>query len=486
MHNSDQQNVHPSNSSKKIVPILPKITLPKDFIAEEDNIEVEYLDKLAYEGAGRIYGTPLPTDVEGRLRYELEVIKNMSYPGYFLFWHDLINAAEKELDVWVGPGRGAATGSLVNYCLGITKIDPLKHGLLFERFLNPDAVSLPDIDIDFDDEGRDKVLQWLKDKYGEENCAHIAIPGMPGNIGIHPCGFVVSSDAISNHVPVVEVENPDNPYDKMLVTQCDSQYVESTGLVKFDLLKLRILSEMKECVRLIKQNKGIDIDINGIPVDDDKTFALYQEGRTTGTFLFVSPTMQDYLRELHPNNFDDLVAIGALYRPGAMDYIPSFIARNNGNEEIAYELPVMEKYLKETYGIIVYQEQIMHLAREIAEFSQGECFELYMAMTERSFLEHKKAFKARFIYGGKARGFTQQILEKIWNDMMTYGITTFGKSHAVSYSWIAYQTAYLKAHYPVEYMTALLTSRKYQTDEFEKLLFECKAMEVVVPFDIIF
>lgn len=481
-----QINFHPNNSSKKIAPILPKTTISKDFIAEKENTEAEYLDKLAYEGAGRIYGTPLPTDVEERLRYELDVIKNMSFPGYFLFWHDLINAAEKELDVWVGPGRGAATGSLVNYCLGITKIDPLKHGLLFERFLNPDEVSLPDIDVDFDDEGRDKALQWLKDKYGEENCAHIAVHGRDGNIGIHPCGFVVSPDAVSNHVPVVEVEEPDTPSKKVLVTKYDGSTIESTGLVKFDLLKLRILYEMKECVRLIKQNRGIDIDINGIPVDDDMTFDLYQKGRTTGTFLLESSRMQDYLRELHPTCFGDLVAMNALYRPGAMEHIPSFIARKNGHEGKIYELHVMEMYLKETYGIIVYKEQIMHLAREIAGFSQGECFELYMAMTDRSFLEHKKAFKARFIDGGKARGFTQQILEKIWNGMMTYGITTFEKSHAVSYTWISYQTAYLKAHYPIEYMTALLTSRKYQTDEFEKLLFECNAMGIVVPFDIAF
>lgn len=463
MQDFAQQNVRPDDSTQRIVPLLPKFTIPEGFTTKEGSIEAEYLGKLAYEGAERIYGNPLPTVVEERLRYELDVIKNKSYPGYFLFWHDVIKVAEKELDVWVGPGRGPAAGSLVNYCLGITRIDPLKHGLLFERFLNPNDVSLPDIDVDFDVEGRDKVLQWLKDKYGEENCAYIAVLGPTGIIGIHLCGFVVSPDTVSNHVPVAMIDDPDDPNKKLLVTKYDGSTIESTGLIKFDFLTFRILSEIKECVRLIKQNRGIDVDIDSIPIDDNETIALYQEGRTTGTFLLESPEMQNYLRELHPTNFNDLVAMNALNHPGAMEFIPSFIARRNSNEETTYDFPFMEKYLKDTYGIIVYQEQIMQLAREIAGFSHGECFALHRAMTDKSFFEEKKALKMKFIDGGVALGHSQQILERIWDNMDTYGLYAFCKSHAVSYTWISYQTAYLKAHYPVEYMTALNRSLMIQS-----------------------
>lgn len=441
--------------------LLPKVIIPEDFVVEEESKEAEYLGKLAYEGAVHIYGTPLPTDVEERLSHELDVIKNKSYPGYFLFWHDLINTAEKELGVWIGPGRGSATGCLVNYCLGITKIDPIKHGLLFERFLNPDYVSLPDIDIDFDKEGRNKVLQWLKDKYGEENCAYIIVHGTSGNTWIHPCGFVVSPDAVGNHIPVAVVDDPNCSGKKILATQYDVRIIESTGLIKFDLLELKTLSEIKECVRIVKQNRGIDVDIEHIPVDDEKTFALYQKGRTTDTYLLSSPTMQNNLRELHPTIFDDLVAMNALYRPGAMDYIPSFIARKNGHEEITYELPIMENYLRETYGIVVYQEQIMQLAREIAGFTRGQSDALRQALDKRD-MNIIDMMKPMFIEGGEANGYDTKILEKIWCDWNKIAPYTFCKAHAVSYTWLSYQTAYLKAHYPIEYMAALLCYRNYE------------------------
>lgn len=441
--------------------LLPKITIPEDFVFEEGSKEAEYLGKLVYEGAAGIYGTPLPTDVEERLRYELDVIKNKSFPGYFLFWHNLINAAEKELGVWVGPGRGSATGCLVNYCLGITKIDPIKHGLLFERFLNPDRMQLPDIDMDFDKEGRGKVLQWLKDKYGEDNCTHIAVRGMAGSMGIHPCGIVVAPDAVGNHVPVTVADDPELPGRKVLVTQCDSATIESIGLVKFDLLELGALSEIKECVRIIKQNRGIDIDINHISVDDEKTFTLYQEGRTTDTFMLSSPSMQNHLRELRPTVFGDLVAMNALYRPGAMDSIPSFIARKNGYEEITYDLPIMEKYLSETYGIVVYQEQIMKLASEIAGFTQDQSDTLRQALGKRQ-LDVVDMMKPMFIEGGEKNGYDTKTLEKIWRDWKKIAPYTFCKAHAVSYTWLSYQTVYLKAHYPTEYMTALLCCRNYE------------------------
>ena len=399
--------------------------------------EADYLAKLAYEGAARRYGTPLPKEVDDRVRFELHIMKTMGFPGYFLIVQDFINSARDELDVMVGPGRGSAAGSVVAYCLGITKIDPLKYDLLFERFLNPDRISLPDIDTDFDDDGRGRVLKWVEDKYGHENCAHIityatmatknsikdvarvekvplsvvnalckAIPdrlpeGMKMNLpnaikctpelrdaeasndaalrnsikyakmlegtvrgtGIHACGFIICRDPISDWVPVSTADDPDFKDTKTNCTQYDGHVIESTGLIKMDFLGLKTLSEMKEACAVIKQTRGIDIDLDNIPIDDPKTFELYQQGRTIGTFQFESNGMQKYLRELHPTVFEDLIAMNALYRPGPMDYIPSFIARKNGKEEIKYDIPCMEKYLKDTYGITVYQEQVMLLSR---------------------------------------------------------------------------------------------------------------------------
>lgn len=514
----------------------------------------DYLTKLAYEGAERIYGT-LPPQIEERLRFELHHIKVNGFPEYFLFVQDYVNAAQKDLDVWVGPGRGSAVGSLVNYCLGITKVDPLKFGLLFERFYRLNHIALPDIDIDFDADGRGKVLQWIKEKYGEENCADIvtfakmsswnAIKGVAhieklpfgtaealcqilppqryskdtlnnllkkenydgtpeypelvaaqncsdhqiantinyaskidGTVcatGVHACGFVISPAPIVNHVPLAVSDDPDFPDEKTPITQYDGHTIESTGLIKFDFLGLWTLTEMKECLRLIKENKGINIDLDHLPLDDEKTFKLYQEGNTTGTFQFESSGMQKYLRELHPTVFDDLVAMNALYRPMAMDFIPVYIARKNGEEEITYDLPIMEKYLKETQGIAVYQEQIMHLVREIAGFTREQSDVI------RKVLIHKKkdiydAFKPRFIEGGQKNGYDPRILEKIWADWEKFGSYFFNKSHAVAYTLIAYQTAYLKANYPEEYMSAIIQRRQYYDNEVTRLMEECKRM----------
>ena len=515
--------------------------------------EADYLGKLAYEGAERIYGTPLSQEVDDRIRFELHIMKTMGFPGYFLIVQDFINSARNELGVWVGPGRGSAAGSVVAYCLGITKLDPLKYDLLFERFLNPDRISLPDIDTDFDDDGRGKVLQWVMDKYGHENCAHIitystmatknalkdvarvedlpldksnalckAIPdrlpdGMKMNLanaikctpelqmaeasadpkeaqtikfarmlegqirgtGIHACGFIICRDPISDHMPVSTADDPDFPGMKTTVTQFDGHVIESTGLIKMDFLGLKTLSEMKEACRVIKESEGIEVDLDNIPIDDELTYKLYQEGRTVGTFQFESVGMQKYLKELHPTVFEDLIAMNALYRPGPMDKIPSFIARKNGREEIAYEIPCMEKYLKDTYGITVYQEQVMLLSRQLANFTRGESDALRKAMGKKK-KDIVDKMKPKFIEGGVKNGHDPKVLEDIWSAWEKFASYAFNKSHAACYSWVAYQTAYLKAHYPQEFMAALLTQRKDDIKEVTKLLDECRAMNIEV------
>ena len=513
--------------------------------------EADYLAKLAYDGAKAIYGDPLPQEVDDRIRFELHIMKTMGFPGYFLIVQDFINAARSELNVWVGPGRGSAAGSVVAYCLGITRLDPLKYDLLFERFLNPDRVSLPDIDTDFDDDGRGKVLQWVMEKYGQENCAHIityatmatknsikdvarveklpldrsnalckAIPdrlpdGLKMNLenaikctpelkaaetsddererntikyarmlegtvrgtGIHACGFIICRDSISDHVPVSTADDPDFPDTKTTVTQYDGHVIESTGLIKMDFLGLKTLSEMKEACRIIKESKGVEIDLDNLPLDDELTYKLYQEGRTVGTFQFESPGMQKYLKELHPTVFEDLIAMNALYRPGPMDYIPSFINRKNGREQIHYDIPVMEKYLKDTYGITVYQEQVMLLSRLLADFTRGESDALRKAMGKKK-KDIVDAMKPKFIEGGKKNGHDPEILEKIWSDWEKFASYAFNKSHAACYSWVAYQTAYLKAHYPSEFMAAIMTRRKNDIKEITKLMDECRSMGI--------
>ena len=513
--------------------------------------EADYLAKLAYEGAERLYPTPLTDEVSERIKFELHIMKTMGFPGYFLIVQDFINSAQQELGVMVGPGRGSAAGSVVAYCLGITKIDPIKYDLLFERFLNPDRISLPDIDTDFDDDGRGRVLEWVEEKYGHENCAHIItygtmatknsikdvarveklpldkanylcklIPdklpdGMKMNIGnaikcipelreaeasadpklrntmeyakmlegtvrgtgIHACGFIICRDPISDWVPVSVAEDKNDPGHKLHCTQYDGHVIESTGLIKMDFLGLKTLSILKEAVENIRITTGKVIDLDTIPIDDADTYRLYAEGRTIGTFQFESPGMQKYLRELQPTVFEDIIAMNALYRPGPMDYIPSFIARKNGREEIKYDIPCMEKYLKDTYGITVYQEQVMLLSRQLADFTRGESDALRKAMGKK-----KKAIvdamKPKFIEGGKKNGHDPAVLEKIWGDWEKFASYAFNKSHATCYSWVAYQTAYLKAHHPAEYMAAVMSRNLDNITEITKLMDECKAMGI--------
>ena len=513
--------------------------------------EADYLGLLAYQGAKKRYGDPLSQEVDDRVRFELHIMKTMGFPGYFLIVQDFINSARDELGVMVGPGRGSAAGSVVAYCLGITKIDPLKYDLLFERFLNPDRISLPDIDTDFDDDGRGRVLKWVEDKYGHENCAHIityasmatknslkdvarveklplsesnalcrAIPdrlpenakmNLPNAIkyvreireaeassdpklantikyakmlegtvrgtGIHACGFIICRDPISQWVPVSTADDPDFKDTKTNCTQYDGHVIESTGLIKMDFLGLKTLSELKEACANIKQTRGIEIDLDNIPIDDVKTYELYQQGRTIGTFQFESAGMQKHLRELRPTVFEDLIAMNALYRPGPMDYIPSFIARKNGREEIKYDIPCMEKYLKDTYGITVYQEQVMLLSRQLADFTRGESDALRKAMGKKK-KDIVDQMKPKFIEGGKKNGHDPQVLEKIWADWEKFASYAFNKSHAACYSWVAYQTAYLKANYPAEFMAAIMSRRRDQITEITKLMDECKQMGI--------
>ena len=513
--------------------------------------EADYLAKLAYDGAKKLYGDPLSDEVKNHIRFELHVMKTMGFPGYFLIVQDFINAARQELDVMVGPGRGSAAGSVVAYCLGITQIDPLKYDLLFERFLNPDRVNLPDIDTDFDDDGRGRVLQWVMDKYGHENCAHIitystmatknsikdvarveklppdvsnalckAIPerlpnGMKMNLtnaikctpelqhaevsedirerntikyakmlegtvrgtGIHACGFIICRNPIDEWVPISTATDPDFSEKKVPVTQYDGHVIESTGLIKMDFLGLKTLSELKEACKVVKQTTGDVIDLEKIPIDDELTYQLYQRGQTVGTFQFESAGMQKYLRELHPTVFEDLIAMNALYRPGPMDYIPDFIKRKHDPSLVKYDIPCMEKYLKDTYGITVYQEQVMLLSRQLANFTRGESDALRKAMGKKMKAIVDK-MKPKFIKQGQENGHDPQVLEKIWSDWEKFASYAFNKSHATCYSWVAYQTAYMKAHYPAEYMAALMTRRFSQITEITKLMEECKALKI--------
>ena len=513
--------------------------------------EADYLAKLAYDGARKLYGDPIPDDVAERVKFELHIMKTMGFPGYFLIVQDFINSARDELGVMVGPGRGSAAGSVVAYCLGITKIDPMKYDLLFERFLNPDRISLPDIDTDFDDDGRGRVLEWVEDKYGHDKVAHIitygtmatknsikdvarvekldlpisnklckAIPdklpdGLKMNLpnaikcvpelrdaeasadtklsntikyakmlegtvrgtGIHACGTIICRDAISDWVPVSTADDKSDPGHKLLTTQYDGHVIEETGLIKMDFLGLSTLSIMKETVENIKITHGITLDLDTLPIDDELTFKLYQEGRTVGTFQFESAGMQKYLRELHPTVFEDLIAMNALYRPGPMDYIPSFIARKNGKEKIQYDIPCMEKYLKDTYGITVYQEQVMLLSRQLANFTRGESDALRKAMGKKK-KDIVDAMKPKIIAGGQANGHVPEVLEKIWADWEKFASYAFNKSHATCYSWVSYQTAYLKAHYPAEFMAGNMSRCLNDITKITKLMSECQNMGI--------
>ena len=514
-------------------------------------LEADYLKKLTFDGAKKRYGENLSDEVKERLNFELHIMKTMGFPGYFLIVQDFIAAAREKLGVSVGPGRGSAAGSAVAYCLGITKIDPIQYDLLFERFLNPDRISLPDIDVDFDDDGRGEVLRWVTEKYGQEKVAHIVTYGtmatklaikdvarvqklplsmsnhlcklipdkipdkkmnlanaidyvpelqeaeastdpvlrdtiryarmLEGNVrntGVHACGTIICRDDITDWVPVSTADDKDTG-EKILVTQYEGSVIEDTGLIKMDFLGLKTLSIIKEAIENIRLSLGEEIDIDSIDINDKATYKLYSEGRTIGTFQFESPGMQKYLRELQPSTFEDLIAMNALYRPGPMDYIPDFIDRKHGRKPIEYDIPVMEKYLKDTYGITVYQEQVMLLSRLLADFTRGESDALRKAMGKklRDKLDH---MKPKFIEGGKKNGHDPKILEKIWGDWEKFASYAFNKSHATCYSWVAYQTAYLKAHYPPQYMAANLSRNISKIDEITKLMDECKVMGVQV------
>ncbi len=542
--------------------LLPKFDIPREFIQENDEDgklgENAYLKHLTYEGAKKRYPDITP-EIQERLDFELDVIANTGYPGYFLIVQDFIAEARK-MGVSVGPGRGSAAGSAVAYCLGITNIDPIEYDLLFERFLNPDRVSMPDIDIDFDDEGRSKVMDYVIEKYGASQVAQIITYGTMGgksairdtarvldlplgdadriaklmpamtklhkifgyseselrkafraedlekvnelitiskgdnlqaqtinqarilegsvrNTGIHACGVIITPGDITNYVPVATAKDSD-----LYVTQFDNSVVEEAGLLKMDFLGLKNLTIIKDAVELVKIKRNIDLDPDTFPLDDEKTYELFQRGETVATFQYESAGMQKYMKDLKPTVFADLIAMNALYRPGPIEYIPSFIRRKNGEEEITYDLPIMEKYLKETYGITVYQEQVMLLSQELAGFTKGDADVLRKAMGKKIFSVLEK-MKPKFLEGGNANGHPVDTLEKIWKDWEAFASYAFNKSHSTCYAWIGYQTAYLKANYPAEYMAAVLSNNMNDIKEVTKFMEECKRMglEVLGP-----
>lgn len=521
-------------------------------------LEADYLRNLSLQKAKERYGDPIPNDVLERIEFELDTMKTMGFPGYFLIVQDFIQAA-RGMGVAVGPGRGSAAGSAVAYCLGITDIDPLKYDLLFERFLNPDRISMPDIDIDFDDDGRGEVLRWVTEKYGKEKVAHIItygtmatkssikdvarvqklplseaerltklipdrfpedkatgkapkinikncvqlvpelqearhshdrnlsdtlkyaemLEGTVRQIGVHACGIIIGADDLTNFVPLSTAKEKGSD-EEVLVTQYEGSVVESVGLIKMDFLGLKTLSIVKEALSNIKKSKGIAIDIDKIPIDDEKTYELYSKGQTVGTFQFESAGMQKYLRELKPTKFEDLIAMNALYRPGPMAYIPDFIERKHGRKEISYDFPEMESRLKDTYGITVYQEQVMLLSRDLAGFTRGQSDELRKAMGKK-LVDKMEALKVKFLEGAQKNGFGPATkLEKIWADWAEFAKYAFNKSHATCYSWVSYQTAYLKAHYPAEFMAANLTRNKDDIGEITKFMDECRSMGITV------
>lgn len=506
-------------------PIVPSIDIPDGFGNERRTMEENYLEYLSFSKANQIYGELLPEDVSERLKFELQIIKQRGASGYFLFLQDVVNTAQSELGVWVGPRRGSAAGSLVCYCLGITKIDPLKHDLLFERFLSPEGTMFPDIDIDFDDEGRKRVLEWLQQKYGKECCAHVvsfstfstanafstiakakqmltpetmgvsellsshcgyywhsikdAIKYEPElrklvrkagaslrkafdntavlerkirGLGVHACGSVVADEPVSNWAPVSTCSIEDSKGNEKLVncTQYDGWHVESSGLIKFDFLGLKTLSQMRDICASVKVHYDKDFDIEKIPMDDEKTMELFQTGQTDDVFQFTSKGMQKYLQKLHPTCFEDLVILNCMYRLGPMEYILTLVKHKNSKKAVKYMIPCLEKYLHNTYGIIIYQEQIMMLSRLIANFNRSESDLLRKALGKRE-MDVLSVLKPRFIEGGIRNGYKKNALEKVWNEMETKGIYAFQKSHAVCYTWLAYQMAFLKANYPEEF-----------------------------------
>lgn len=534
--------------------LLPNFVIPQEFTTQDD-----YLRHLTYEGARERYKTITP-EIEERLNFELHTIKTMGFAGYFLIVSDFIKAG-RDIGVFIGPGRGSAAGSAVAYCIGITNIDPIKYQLLFERFLNPDRKSMPDIDTDFDDEGRQKVLEYVVQKYGRQQVAQIVtygtmaakmsikdvsrvldlpldqanalaklVPDKPGislkrvltapidgdgslrdkegliaddienakklrehlaaegtlesqvlrealvlegsvrNTGIHAAGIIIAPKDLTEIIPVCTSKETE-----LLITQYEGSIIEDAGVIKMDFLGLKTLTIIRDALRMIKQNHGVKIDIDEIPLDDRKTYELYQAGATNGTFQFESAGMQKYLRELKPDKFDDLIAMNALYRPGPLEYIPDFIARKHGRQAVTYDLPEMEEYLSDTFGICVYQEQIMLLSQKLAGFSKGDADVLRKAMGKKQIAVLNK-MKGQFIEGATAKGLPQDKLDKIWTDWEAFASYAFNKSHSTCYAFVAYQTAYLKAHYPSEYMASVLTHSQGNIDKTTFFLEECKRM----------
>jgi DNA polymerase-3 subunit alpha len=522
-------------------------------------LEYDYLKYLTYEGA-KIRFAEITPEIEQRIDFELNTVKLMGYPGYFLIVQDFV-AAAKQMGVLVGPGRGSAAGSVAAYCLFITNVNPFDYDLLFERFLNPDRISLPDIDIDFDNDGLSKVLDWVTQKYGSDSVAHIInygtmatklaitdvgrvqevplnevnalkklipehlpddkegkeikmsvanlvkhvpdlrkacrekpqiaemmkyaeqLEGTVRQTGVHACGIIISPEPLTNFVPLSTAKDKDKEKAKndedILVTQYDGHVIEQVGLIKMDFLALKTLSIIKETLINIKKSKGIDLDINSIDLKDEKTYEIYSQGKTVGVFQFESPGMQKYLKELKPTSIEDLIAMNALYRPGPMDYIPDFISRKHGRTPIKYDIPVMEKYLKDTYGITVYQEQVMLLSRLLANFTPGEADTLRKAMGKKQ-KETLAKLKPKFIAGGVTKSYSTEILEKIWADWEKFASYAFNKSHSACYSLLSFQTAYLKAHFPAEFMAANLTCNKNKITEVNKFMEECKSMKIPV------
>ena len=518
-------------------PLLPAFPLPDGF-ADED----EYLRYLTLEGAKERYGEMDEATLD-RINFELETIRKMGFPGYFLIVQDFINQARK-MDVSVGPGRGSAAGSVVAYCTGITDIDPLKYNLLFERFLNPDRISMPDIDIDFDEDGRDQVLRWVVDKYGKKRVAHIItfgtmaakmairdvariqklslqeadrlaklVPERPGtslksaysevpelsqereshneliastlkyaetlegtvrHTGLHACGIIIGKDDLIEHIPVCTSKESD-----LLVTQYDGYQVEDVGMLKMDFLGLKTLSIIKDAIRNVKESRGIDIDFKKISLDDPDTYELYSRGDTTGLFQFESPGMKKHLRNLKPNRFEDLIAMNALYRPGPMEYIPNYIARKHGTERIIYLVPEMEEELRETYGITVYQEQVMRLSMKLAGFTRGEADSLRKAMGKK-IKKMMDQLKEKFVEGCKKNNYDEKVILQIWADWEAFAQYAFNKSHSTCYAYVSYQTAYLKAHYPAEFMAAVLSRNFSDIKKIGFFMDESKRMGIQV------
>ncbi|MBP9872454.1 MAG: DNA polymerase III subunit alpha, partial [Haliscomenobacter sp.] len=537
--------------------LLPAFPLPPEFSSQD-----EYLRHLTMEGAKRRYGTVTPQILE-RLNFELDVIRNSGYPGYFLIVQDFTSTA-RQMGVSVGPGRGSAAGSAVAYCIGITNVDPIKYDLLFERFLNPERVSMPDIDIDFDDEGRDKVIDYVINKYGRNQVAQIVtygtmaaksslrdvgrvmniplpevdriaktfpshlkaslakvlangdidpklksdlngeeldkayqfrdlaegtdsigqmiqtarkLEGSVRNTGIHACGVVITPDEITKYVPVKVDKESD-----MLITQFDNSVAEAAGLLKMDFLGLKTLTIIKDAVRMIRENHGVELDVDTVPLEDEKTYQLFQRGETVGIFQYESSGMQKYMKELAPTSFEDLIAMNALYRPGPLEYIPNFIARKHGREPITYDLPEMEEYLKDTYGVTVYQEQVMLLSQKLAGFTKGQADKLRKAMGKKLKAE-LDALWPKFLEGGIKNHHPQDKLEKIWKDWEAFASYAFNKSHSTCYAFVAFQTAYLKAHYPAEFMASVLTHNKSNITDITFFLEECRkqGIEVLGP-----